>query len=110
MRRHFLLSSLAVVAIASGAQVACNGEIDPVTGEDNLAGGYGYGYTPPAASDVDTCTPAGGRCLGHNAPSAKGQGPSSCAQFGQWTTGAPFKDSSLSCPQVSAGGDQCCMP
>ncbi len=58
------------------------------------------------------CSNAGGHCLSHNAPSAKGQGPADCAQFGTWFYSGPLTSSPLSCdgePPASGGWVECCV-
>lgn len=65
---------------------------------------------PVAGSSV--CERSGGHCLGHNAPSAKGQGPATCEQLGTWFYGGPLRPSPMSCegePKPSGGNIECCV-
>lgn len=85
-----------VLLVIVSAAAACGGQVAP----DGVSASSS---TRGAGSDVSECSAAGGWCLVHNAPGAKGQGPASCSQAGAWA-GEPYVDSQLRC----AGS--CCMP
>ena len=112
--RAVLLTSVALAALAGSVQTACSlGEHDEVLTQDELYGNpYGYGGHTRPAND-GSCKAAGGHCLGHNAPSAKGQGPATCEEFGRSLFGGPLRSSPLDCrdESVAPGGSiECCVP
>lgn len=93
--------TLACIVLAAVVLVACSGAVEssPTTSDGS------------AGTATNACTEAGGHCLTHNAPSAKGQGPADCSQFGTWFYGGPLRSSPLSCEGVqAAGGVECCVP
>lgn len=95
------IALVAVAAFVALALPACSGDVEPSSDPSSAA----------AAPKTNACTEAGGHCLTHNAPSAKGQGPADCGQFGTWFHGGPLRASPLSCAGVeAAGGVECCVP